>query len=303
MARLTTFQSSQNCSRPPSQVIVNADDFGRSSEINHAVIRAHREGVLTSASLMVTGDAVDEAVKLAWETPTLAVGLHLVVIDGRAVLPPAEIPNLVDENGLFSKNAVRAGFHYFFHKQARVELAREIAAQFERFAAWGLPLSHVDGHCHLHLHPTAFNCLLPMAAHYGARGVRIPCDDFWLAVRCDASRLGTKIAWTVAFALLSCWCRSRLRRFPLFAVERTYGLLQTGRMHEAYVLKLLRHLGDCTAEIYFHPTTGPGSDAWGSNPGELETLVSPVVRRTLREQGVQLTTYSALNQESETHVA
>src|SRR5439155_11651570 len=91
-----------------------ADDFGAAPEVNAAVVRAHRDGILTSTSLMVTGDAVEEAVRLARETPTHAVGLHLVLAQGRPAAPPAEIPDLVAEDGAFRPGPVTTGVRYAF---------------------------------------------------------------------------------------------------------------------------------------------------------------------------------------------
>src|SRR5713226_3383585 len=101
------------------RLIVNADDFGMSEEVNEAVIRAFKEGVLTSTSLMVTGEAFDHAVGLAKENPELAVGIHLVTVVGRSVLPHSTIPALVDEQGDFSNNPAAAGLKYFFLPRAR----------------------------------------------------------------------------------------------------------------------------------------------------------------------------------------
>src|SRR5690349_3629044 len=109
------------------RLIVNADDFGISEEVNEAIIRAHREGVLTSTSLMVTGEAAEQAVRLAKENPRLAVGIHLVAVMGRSVLPQSEIPTLVDEAQQFSNDPTAAGLKYFFSPAARRELRREIA--------------------------------------------------------------------------------------------------------------------------------------------------------------------------------
>src|SRR5215211_6942485 len=123
------------------RLIVNADDFGISEEVNEAVIRAYKEGVLTSASLMVTGAAFESAVRLAKENPGLAVGIHLVTVMGRSVLPHKEVPSLVDESGDFSSKAAAAGLKYFFSPRARRELRKEVAAQFEKFHSTGLRLS------------------------------------------------------------------------------------------------------------------------------------------------------------------
>lgn len=278
-------------------VIVNGDDFGRSASINAAIMRAHREGVLTSASLMVTGEAAEEAIRMARETPTLAVGLHVVVADGRAALPAQEIPHLVDAKGRFPKDAARAGLYYFLSRTSQEELARELAAQFTRFAATGLPLSHVDGHLHMHVHPTVFGLLLPLAERYGAAGIRLPRDDLRLALAYDRRHLGAKVAWAVAFGLLGRWCLRRLRNHRLLVADRVYGLMQTGCMEEAYVVRVLRQLrGVSIAELYFHPDTAPRGEVLGPNPGDLATLLSPAVRQVVRQRGLCLTTYPALKE-------
>ena len=282
----------------PMQIILNADDFGRSSAINRAVILAHREGVLTSASLIVSGDAFEEAVALARATPALAVGLHLIVTHGRSVLPPLAIPHLVDHQGFFSKDLWRLSLRYAFSREARRELALEMNAQFERFAATGLPLSHVDGHLHMHLHPTVFRLLLPLAEKYGARGLRVTRDDLRLALRYDRGRVVTKVMWAIVVGLLSRWCRGRMRGHRLITTQRVYGLMQTGSMHEQYVKGLLLRLNVPTAELFFHPTVDADGEYLGPNPGDLATLLSPSVRKVSLERGLKLTTYPALYAES-----
>jgi hopanoid biosynthesis associated protein HpnK len=273
---------------------MNADDFGKSDDINEAVRLAYQHGLLTSASLMVNGEAAGGAIALAKENPGLAVGLHLVLTGGRASLPPERIPHLVDPDGFFKSGPLSSGLRFYFDTRARKELTREIQAQFERFSATGLPLSHVDGHLHMHLHPMVFKILLPLAEQYDARGIRIPRDDFGLAIRYDRKRLGTKLAWAITFGLLSRWGSSHLRNSDLVQVNRVYGLLQSGNMEEAYVLKIVREMQDPTAEIYFHPTTGVRTHEFGSNQGDLASLLSPAVRRALEERLIRVTTYPDL---------
>jgi hopanoid biosynthesis associated protein HpnK len=277
-----------------TQVIINADDFGRSPAVNDAVIRAHREGILTSASLMVTGDAYEQAVALAHATPTLAVGLHLVVGSGQAVLSHKEIPHLVDVNGRLSNNPLRTGLYYWFSRAAQSELARELAAQFERFAATGLPLSHVDGHLHLHIHPKVFNLLLPLADVYGSSGLRLPRDELKLALRHDRRQAIAKITWAVSLGLVCAWCQRLLSNHRMAIPRQVYGVMQTGQMREAYVLEVLRCLQVPTAELYFHPSTSAQTEALGPNPGDLETLLSSAVRQVIVERGLHLATYSTL---------
>lgn len=277
----------------PKQVIINADDFGLSPGINSAVIQAHREGVLTSASLMVAGEAFKEAVELARATPTLAVGLHLVVSDGQAVLPRKDIPHLVDGNGRFRGIPLQVGLLYGFSRTAQAELRREMAAQFERFTATGLPLSHVDGHQHLHIHPMVFNRLLPLAEYFGAQGLRLPVDRLGQALRYDHRQAMVKITWAITLGLVCRWCRSRLRDHSLSVPQQVYGLMQTGQMHKDYVVKVLRQLRKPTTELFFHPSTTM-QNPFGPNPGDLETLLSPDMRQVIEEQGLQLATYPTL---------
>lgn len=276
------------------QIILNADDFGASASINTAVIQAHRQGILTSASLMVAGDAAAEAVALAREAPDLAVGLHIVVACGRAVLPAAQIPHLVDQDSFFPSDPLQAGLRYYFSRAAQAELADELEAQFERFAATGLPFSHIDSHLHMHLHPTLFHLLLPLAEKYGAQGLRLPRDDFWVSMGHDRRQAGRKALWAIVFGLLARHCAGRLDSHPLKVTHRVYGLMQTGQMRESYVLTLLRRLQVPTAELYFHPSIRKEDGSSGPNPSDLATLLSPAVRSVIQERDLHLATYPAL---------
>lgn len=276
------------------QVIINADDFGRSDSINAAVLRSHQEGVLTSASLMVSGEAVSQAVAIARQNPSLAIGLHLVTINGNAMLSHREIPHLVDVKGRFPDNAVSTGFRYFFSKTAQKELLHELSAQFESFAETGLPISHVNGHLNMHVHPALFDPIVRLAEHYKADGFRLPRDDFWLALRSSSNQLGLKLAWAIIFKLLSRWCLDRLSGHRLKITPKVYGLLQSGQMSEAYVLKLLQSQRTNTAEIYFHPDTSNKPINLGPNPGELDVLISPKVKNYIQQNHIQLVSYSTL---------
>jgi hopanoid biosynthesis associated protein HpnK len=252
------------------RLIINADDFGRSSAINCAVERAHREGVLNSASLMVAGKASDEAVRIARRNPKLSVGLHLVAVDGPAVLGAA-LPN----------RPVRLGLKYQFSRAARRSLTVEVEAQFQRFSETGLLMSHVDGHQHMHLHPVVFELVLPLAEKFGARRIRIPSDDLRLALRHDLRRTVSKAFAAAVFKALVRRCVTRMRGTLLWSCGRTYGFFQSGNMSEPYVLDALGQVGEC-AEIYFHPTEGDRLDPLGPNPTDLATLLSPRVAALVR---------------------
>lgn len=278
-------------------LIMTADDFGRSREVNAAVALALRTGVLTSASLMVTGGAVDEAVAIARAHPELAVGLHVAISDAAPTLPPGEIPHLVDAGGRLRRSAAAQGVQLALHRAARDELARELAAQFARFTATGLPLAHVDGHHHLHVHPVVLDRLVPLAIAHGARGIRIPADDAVLALRHDRRRLVTKLGSAIAFGLLARRARRRLRGLPLVSCGRVYGLLQSGAMEERYVLRVVASLG-AAAEIYFHPSIQARGEPLGPNPTDLRALVSPAVRAAITARALRLASYPTLGKES-----
>src|SRR3954469_16544328 len=162
------------------RLIVNADDFGRSHSINEAVIRAHQEGILTTASLMVNEPAFEDAVKLAKANPTLGVGLHLTLLCGHSALALEKIPGLVNGQKEFTNSPAAAGFRYFFRQELREQLRSEIHAQFQKFRETGLLLDHVNGHLHLHLHPTVFDILMQDAEELDIERLRLTFDPFWM---------------------------------------------------------------------------------------------------------------------------
>ncbi|WP_284212174.1 hopanoid biosynthesis-associated protein HpnK, partial [Methylobacterium brachythecii] len=156
------------------RLVVTADDFGLSLEVNEAVEQAHREGILTAASLMVSAPGAADAVARAQRLPSLRVGLHLVLVEAWPTLPPAQLPSLVDDNGLMRRDMGRLGFDLAAKAAARRQLAAEITAQFEAYKATGLPLDHVNAHKHFHVHPLIAGAVLAIGARYGMRAIRVP---------------------------------------------------------------------------------------------------------------------------------
>jgi hopanoid biosynthesis associated protein HpnK len=287
----------QGGSRPAVPLIINGDDFGYSEAVNRAIITAHQAGVLTSASLMVNERAADDAVRRARENPRLAVGLHLALALGRAALPAAEIPHLVDARGNFTDSPFRAGLNYYFHPAARREVRREMRAQFDQFAATGLPCSHVDGHAHLHMHPVIFKTLIEFCEEYGVRRVRVVKGELRASLRLDR-RLPLKLLWGAVFNLLGAYCERRLRGRGFAHPAKVYGLLPSGDLNEDYLLGLLARMDGVSSEIYAHPLAADADEAARrENPGgarELEALTSARVRRAIQAAGFRLTTYAGL---------
>ena len=277
------------------RLIVNADDFGVSEEVNEAVVRAYNEGVLTSASLMVTGAAFEQAVTLAKENPGLAVGIHLVTVVGKSVLSPSEIPTLVDKEGNFSNNPTAAGLKYYFSMGARRDLRKELAAQFEKFHSTGLPLSHIDGHLHLHVHPVIFNAALELGAKYGAPRMRVPDEERRLALQFDREHLLQKTVHALLFGGLAGYMKKKLKQRGFTFPERVYGNLQSGRMSERYFLYALDNLTAETNEVYFHPAVYSDDKLLDNDQRqcliEFEALTSKRAEEKVRELGVKLTNY------------
>ncbi len=255
------------------RVVLTADDFGMSEAVNEGIERAHRDGVLTSASLMVAGGAVEDAVRRARRLPTLRVGLHLVVIEGPAVLAPTAIPDLVDGGGTFPSDQLGLGVRYFFRPGVRRQLAAEIRAQFAAFAATGLVLHHADAHKHMHLHPTVGRMMLRIGREFGLRAVRIPAEPGGGLLR----------RWSGVL-------RRQARAAGMVTNDAVFGLADSGHMTEARVLRILDVLPDGVSEIYFHPAAGRDAVIDATMPeyeheAELAALLSPAVRARLAAVG------------------
>ena len=227
--------------RELKHLIVTADDFGRSPEINAAIERAHRAGFVTQASLMVHEPAAADAVEIARRNPALLVGLHLTLCAGRA----AQVSALTDAGGHFPASPARAGLRYAFSSALAGPLRREIAAQFAHFRALGLAPAYWDGHTHLHLHPTIFRLTLPIALDHGFRAVRLVREPGPFA----------PVPWI--FHRLSRAALPHLAKHGVQFADRIFGLRATGRMTTAAIARLLAQLPDGTSELYFHPGAEP----------------------------------------------
>jgi hopanoid biosynthesis associated protein HpnK len=271
----------------PRRLIVNADDFGRSASINQAVIRAHREGILTTTSLMVNKPAFEEAVALARENPTLGVGLHLTLLCGHSTLAPDAIPGLANANGEFSNNPPGAGFRYFFQRSLREPLRREIHAQFQKFRATRLPLDHVNGHLHLHLHPTVFRILMSDAAQLGIKHLRLTFDPFRLNLRVASGHLAYRALHAAIYHALSARARPVLAQRGIRHTGAVFGLLQNARVDEPYITRLLPQIPAGDSELYSHPSLDEFKN-------EFDALVSPRVREQVSQLGIKLMRYQDL---------
>ncbi len=268
-------------------MILTADDFGAAVEVNEAVERAHRHGVLTAASLMVAGAAAHDAVARARNMASLRVGLHLVLVDGRPILPARAIPDLVDARGFFRNDMARAGAAMFFRPKVRAQLAAEIEAQFEAFAATGLKLDHVNAHKHFHLHPTIAGLMINAARAHGVRGARVPLEPQRPLRQIERHRANAIVALTTPFARA---LRARFRRAGVVAPDQVFGLAWSGAMTTARLKGLIEHLPDGLSEIYLHPATGdyPGSAPGYAYAEELRALTDPGMAALIAGHDIRL---------------
>jgi len=279
-------------------LIVTADDFGLAPEVNAAVETAHKNGILTAASLMIGAPAAADAVDRARRMPLLKVGLHIVLTDGYPVSPASRLPNLVDKLGRFRSDMARSSVRIFLDPTVRRQVAYEIAAQFEAFLATGLQLDHVDCHKHWHLHPTIAGLILDIGQRYGMTALRVPSEPVRV-LKLVETQTSSRLSWVTSTcaALL----KARVRRRRLLAADRVFGLAWSGAMTEARVAGLLAHLPDGLTEFYFHPATSNSFS--GAAPGyryadELAALVAPGIVSAARGGDIRLIGYSDLAENS-----
>jgi hopanoid biosynthesis associated protein HpnK len=270
------------------QLVVTADDFGAAIAVNEAVERGHREGVLTAASLMVGAAATADAVERARRTPALRVGLHLVLVEGRPVLGPGSAPDLVGPDGCFRTDMAAMGVDIFFKPRVRRQLAAEIRAQFEAFAATGLSLDHVNTHKHFHLHPTITGLILDIGRGFGLNAMRTPSEPREVLRAAEPGNPTPPALVTAGWAAL---VKRRLRRRGVRTPDQVFGLAWSGAMTGARLEAIVRCLPAGLSEVYLHPATA--DHYLGSAPGyrykeEFAALLAPSVRDAVAESGVRL---------------
>jgi hopanoid biosynthesis associated protein HpnK len=267
-------------------LIVTADDFGLHETVNEAVERTNRGGILTAASLIVSGPAAADAVRRARRLPTLRVGLHLVLADGWPSLPRQQIPCIAEADGRMGEDMLRRCVRYFASASARKQLEAEMRAQFVAFSRTGLALDHVSAHKHFHLHPTVLDILIGIAREFGARAMRVPNEPLWFAAR--------NRRWLAAGGgtLLTPWfmlMRHRLRAAGIFHNDCVFGIAPSDSTDEAQLLAIFARLPLGVTEIYLHPAAALRAYR---RTDEQTGLLSPRVREALAALNVQRGGYS-----------
>jgi predicted glycoside hydrolase/deacetylase ChbG (UPF0249 family) len=254
-------------------LVVNADDFGFTSDVNQGIVEAHQNGILTAATLMATGRSFDDAVRLARENPALDIGCHLVLV-GDPPFPPT-VAKLIQAIAL-----------------RRMNVYEELARQVRRIADAGLKPTHLDTHKHTHVLPAVLDAVSRISVEFGIPWVRRPFDfplqpggTVW------TNRAMRALGWRLPAVLSRRGCRST----DWFA-----GFRLTGRFNDRDLVALIRALPEGSTEFMCHPgRCGPElrsarTRLKESRERELKALTAPEVRSALREAGVRLATYRDL---------
>jgi predicted glycoside hydrolase/deacetylase ChbG (UPF0249 family) len=267
------------------QLVVNADDFGFTPDVNQGIVEAHRRGILTATTLMANGAAFEDALRLARETPSLDVGCHLVLIGGRSLSTGKPLPLTVPQ--LLAVMARR-----------QIRVYDELRAQVRRIVDAGIRPTHLDTHKHTHLAPPVLDAVARLGEEFDIPWVRRPFD-FPLNARRGAVPGATRLAGA-ALGLLRRRFHRVLEKHGRRTTDHFAGFQITGRFRTAELVDLLDAVPDGSTELMCHP--GRCGEALRhartrlkeSREHELEALVAPEVRQALERNGIELVNYAGL---------
>jgi hopanoid biosynthesis associated protein HpnK len=283
------------------RVIFTADDFGLSPSLNNTVALAHRFGLLRNASLMPAAPAFGQAMALSRTLPGLCLGVHLTLIQGRAVLPPRNIPHLVDSEGRFLNDPVQTGWRYYYETSLRPEIQRELRAQIEAVLRAGGRVWHLNGHLNLHLHPRLTPLVVDLAREYGIPALRLAAEDWRTTLAVAPEGPLPKAALGCIFTILSRRARCLAERAGLVVNDHLFGLTHHGRVTEDYLLGIVPRLKPGLTEIYSHPALAVDQALTEAAPGyrrqeEFAALVSPRLKEALKGRGAEVTDFREVAQ-------
>ncbi len=288
------------------RLIVNADDFGFTAGVNRAIVEAHTRGIVTSSTLMANGRAFEDAVKLARTTPTLAIGCHVVLIDGEPVLNCERLPTLTTtrnhahefRNGLKSF-AVRA----LAGKIDAAAIEAEATAQIQKIQSAGIVVSHVDTHKHTHLFPAVLRPLLRAARACGVQAIRNPFGPRRPLKSADLlahPSLWARYAEVRVLRALAGKFHRAVSKEGFSTPDGTLGVVVTGALDEQLFRSMAAIIPDGTWEFVCHPGYNDADLKLAntrlreSRETELRVLTMPEVRELLSNSGIELISYREL---------
>jgi len=274
--------------------IINGDDFGLSPGVNRGIIEAHRRGILTSVSLMATGEAFEEAVDLVRGHPDLSIGVHLVLVEGIPVLPAGRIPSLVIPDGRFLGSPGAFLARWLTGRIRLEEVRQEFEAQVAKVLDHGVQIDKLDSHMHLHLLPGIFEIVLALARRHRIRAIRLPREP----VLNGGNPPGIGGLWRRGvLALLSSVQVKKLVASDLVCTDHFSGLAESGQVTEEDLLRILGNLKPGVTEVMVHPGYQDAVlEAWPRScryhrEQELHALLSSKVKGLIERRGITLITY------------
>jgi len=286
------------------RLIVNADDFGMTSGVNRAIAESHTSGVVTSATLMANEAAVDEAIALASQNPSLATGCHVVLVDGAPLSQPDSVQSLIG-----SRNGDLARFRPGIAQLAVAALARsvrepevhgEASAQIERLQSRGLSLSHVDCHMHSHILPVISRAVLRAAHDHDVRAVRNPFEPAWSVAATHKSsslRSWNRSAQVTLLRALEHQFLNAVKQNGMKTTDGTIGIAVTGLLDRDLLTRLVDAMPDGTWELVTHPgyhdrdLSAAKTELKESRAVERELLTAPTTHEMFQKRDIQLISY------------
>src|SRR5215470_11831551 len=288
-------------------LIVNADDLGWTAGVNRGIAGAHRNGIVTSASLLANGDAFDDAVNVARALPAMGVGVHLNLSDGSPLSGAKAIPSLIDDKGKLSGGPEQLLLKLASRKLKLSEVELEWNAQIEKIRAAGITPTHLDGHKHVHMLPGLFPLALKLAKKHSIAAIRIANEASPLRAALSGksgkdARVKLKQGIQArGLKLLAGDARKLAAKAGIEATDYFCGIAQTGVLSRDGVLDLLENLPEGTTELMCHPGYADEDLAQSatrlqdSRATELAILTDTAVRKSVASHGIRLINYAQIN--------
>lgn len=285
------------------ELIINADDFGLTHGVNEGIRRAHREGILTSTTLMANGAAFDHAVECAKSCPALGVGCHLVLVGGHCVAPGKEIPSLADSEGRLPASLPSLVARVSSGMVRSKDIEREFRAQIGKIRAAGIEPTHLDSHKHTHAHPRVMAALSRVAKEMGIQRVRRPFETLknsWATTRRTGKPLSKQLVAAAAARTAAPRFDALARKFGLHTPGNFLGVASTGQLGSDALRHLVEILPDGQTEIMIHPGVydaeliATGSRLQKERQLELDALLDPEVKGEIVARQIRLITFREL---------
>lgn len=287
-------------------LIVNADDLGWTDGVNRGIADAHRQGLVTSTSLLANGRAFDSALDVARGNPALGVGVHLNLSDGPPTASPENVRGLLNSENCLEDGPETLLLRIASRSLPLEEIEREWDAQIQKVREAGIHPTHVDGHKHVQMLPGLFEIAVRLAKKHGIRAIRVSHEESRLrAVLATDGEQKTGVVLKQGvqargLKLLAPDAREMANRQGLVTTDYFCGIAQTGVLHRTGVERLLESLPDGTTELMCHP--GYFDDALHASPTrlqesrqtELQILTDPAVRKLVATRGIRLISYKLL---------